>query len=147
MPHVNRDAVDEARRWLGTPYHHQASVCGAGTDCLGLLRGVWRHLYGREPQNVPVYTPDWAETGRNEVLLKAAQTHLSPAVSEQFELGDVIVFRLHSESIAKHLGMVSDIGLMPKFIHAYSGHGVVESPLSRPWVRRIAARFVFPERT
>ncbi|MGB3409057.1 MAG: peptidase, partial [Jannaschia sp.] len=28
---------------------------------------------------------------------------------------------------------------------AYSGHGVVESPLSAPWRRRIVARFEFPE--
>ncbi|NIZ61614.1 peptidase [Sedimentitalea sp. CY04] len=34
-----------------------------------------------------------------------------------------------------------------KFIHAYSGHGVLESPLSAPWQRRIVARFQFPEET
>ena len=31
------------------------------------------------------------------------------------------------------------------FIHSYAGHGVVESPLSAPWARRIAAIFRFPE--
>ena len=31
-----------ARSWIGTPYHHQASVRGVGTDCIGLVRGVWR---------------------------------------------------------------------------------------------------------
>jgi cell wall-associated NlpC family hydrolase len=35
-----------ARTWLGTPYHHQASLRGAGADCLGLLRGVYAELYG-----------------------------------------------------------------------------------------------------
>ena len=45
--------VREARTWLGTPYLHQASVRGAGCDCLGLVRGVWRALYGREPEAVP----------------------------------------------------------------------------------------------
>jgi cell wall-associated NlpC family hydrolase len=34
--------VAAARRWLGTPYHDQASVIGVGCDCLGLARGVWR---------------------------------------------------------------------------------------------------------
>ena len=33
----------------------------------------------------------------------------------------------------------------PAFIHAYAGHGVVESPLSPPWQRRIVARFHFPK--
>lgn len=41
MSGVTRAAiVAEARRWLGTPYRHQASVIGAGADCLGLVRGV-----------------------------------------------------------------------------------------------------------
>ena len=41
--------VATARSWLGTPYHHQASLRGVGCDCLGLVRGVWRELYGDEP--------------------------------------------------------------------------------------------------
>ena len=45
--------VKAARAWLGTPYRHQASTLGAGCDCLGLLRGVWRALYGDEPVAVP----------------------------------------------------------------------------------------------
>ena len=39
--------IAAARGWLGTPYHDQASVKGVGCDCLGLVRGVWRDLYGR----------------------------------------------------------------------------------------------------
>ena len=38
--------VASARGWLGTPYHHQASLKGVGCDCLGLLRGVWREVIG-----------------------------------------------------------------------------------------------------
>lgn len=29
--------VGEARRWLGTPYLHQARVLGVGCDCVGLI--------------------------------------------------------------------------------------------------------------
>lgn len=50
--------VTAARGWIGTPYRHQASVRGAGADCLGLIRGVWRELYGAEPAEVPAYTAD-----------------------------------------------------------------------------------------
>ena len=38
--------VAAARSWLGTPYRHQASLKGAGADCLGVVRGVWRELVG-----------------------------------------------------------------------------------------------------
>ena len=51
--------VAEARSWLGTPYHHQASRKGAGADCLGLVRGVWRTFLGEEPEAAPVYSADW----------------------------------------------------------------------------------------
>ena len=53
--------VRVARGWIGTPYHHQASLRGVGTDCLGLVRGVWRDLYQREAEMPPRYTRDWAE--------------------------------------------------------------------------------------
>jgi NlpC/P60 family putative phage cell wall peptidase len=47
------EIVAAALAWLGTPYRHQASTQGAGCDCLGLVRGVWRTLYGREPWTAP----------------------------------------------------------------------------------------------
>ena len=59
--------------------------------------------------------------------------------------GDVLLFRMRSGAVAKHLGLQGRIGAQASFIHAYTGHGVVESPLSTPWRRRIVARFEFPE--
>lgn len=134
-----------ARSWIGTPYLHQASVCGAGTDCLGLLRGIWRDLHGSEPEPVPAYTADWAEPDHREVLLDAARRWLVAKEPEAASPGDVLLFRMREGSIAKHLGIQSDATLHPKFVHAYTGYGVVESSLSLPWQRRIAARFAFPE--
>jgi NlpC/P60 family putative phage cell wall peptidase len=55
------DIACEARRWIGTPYRHQASLHGVGCDCLGLVRGVWRAFYGDEPEVTPAYASDWAE--------------------------------------------------------------------------------------
>jgi NlpC/P60 family putative phage cell wall peptidase len=139
--------IAEARLWIGTPYLHQASVMGAGTDCLGLLRGIWRSLFGVEPQQVPAYTEDWAEPSRQELLLEAAERWLVAKAAGDIAIGDVLLFRMKDGRIAKHLGLQSEIGAHPRFIHSYSGHGVVESSLSTPWQRRIAARFAFPEGT
>lgn len=136
--------VAEARSWLGTPYLHQASVKGAGADCLGLLRGIWRALLGDEPEAIPPYTADWAEPARQEVLLEAASRLLRRKPLAEAERGDVLLFRMREGSIAKHLGIQSATGAEARFIHAFTGHGVVESPLSQPWQRRIVARFVFP---
>ena len=68
--------VAAARGWVGTPYHHQASVKGAGCDCLGLIRGVWRELLGAEPEAMPAYTRDWGDVTGAEPLLAAARRNL-----------------------------------------------------------------------
>jgi NlpC/P60 family putative phage cell wall peptidase len=137
--------VAEARDWIGTPYLHQASRKGAGADCLGLLRGVWRAVQGAEPEPVPPYTEDWAEPDRREVLMAAADRLLQRKPVWQAGVGDVLLFRMRDQGVAKHLGIQSTCGDQPAFIHAYTGHGVIESPLSLPWKRRVVARFVFPE--
>jgi NlpC/P60 family putative phage cell wall peptidase len=136
--------VAEARSWIGTPYLHQASCRGAGSDCLGLVRGVWRALLGPEPVEIPAYTQDWAEPSGEEVLWAAGRHHLQPKPLGSAAPGDVLLFRMREAAVAKHLGIAASVGPEARFIHAYSGHGVIESPLSGPWERRIAARFAFP---
>ena len=140
---MSAEAVAIARAWLGTPYVHQASVQSVGCDCLGLLRGVWRELYGAEPEVVPAYTPDWSEPQGDERLMAAAMRHMRRAGAE-WQPGQVLLFRMRRGAVAKHLGILSAGGAVPAFFHAYTGHGVVESPLSQPWRRRVVARFDFP---
>lgn len=133
-----------ARNWIGTPYRHQASAIGAGTDCLGLIRGVWRELIGAEPERLPAYTPDWDEVGSQEVILTKADQWLRRKSIHLAESGDVIVFRMRETGPAKHLGIYANDTGIPTFIHAYTGHGVMEAPLTPPWQRRIVGRFAFP---
>lgn len=139
--------VTSARDWLGTPYIHQTSCKGAGCDCLGLLRGIWRDLYAAEPEVVPGYTMDWSEPAGEERLWTAALRHLTNKPLAEAAPGDVLLFRMRDGGVAKHVGVQAEIGPAPSFIHAYSGRGVVESALTPPWARRIVARFAFPERT
>jgi NlpC/P60 family putative phage cell wall peptidase len=140
------EIVALARGWIGTPYRHQASCRGAGTDCLGLLRGIWREVLGAEPEAVPAYTPDWSEPSRSEDLLAAAGRHLLPVALGERRAGDVIVMRMREDAVAKHVGILARAPEGHEtFIHAYSGHGVVESPLTPTWARRVAAVFRFPD--
>ena len=135
--------VEAARGWIGTPYRHQAARRGAGADCLGLVRGVWRDVFGDEPEAVPPYSMDWSEPQGEERLWAAAGRHLS-ATKGPPEAGDVLLFRMRAGAVAKHLGILSRSGPRASFIHAYARHGVVESHLSAPWRRRIVASFEFP---
>jgi NlpC/P60 family putative phage cell wall peptidase len=142
------EVVARARAWIGTPYRHQASCRGAGCDCLGLIRGLWREVYGAEPEAIPAYTPDWSELDHAERLLEAAARHLIPLELASVRPGDVLVLRMVALGVAKHIGIraVTATG-HPSLIHAYSGHGVVESPLTPAWQRRIAGAFRFPDRS
>ncbi|MEM6303812.1 MAG: NlpC/P60 family protein [Pseudomonadota bacterium] len=144
---AQEDIVTAARGWIGTPYVHQSATKGAGADCLGLLRGVWRELYGSEPEAVPAYSMDWSEPQGEELLWAAALRHLTPKPREQAAMGDVLLFRMRAGAVAKHLGLQARVEGRASFLHAYARRGVVESPLSQPWQRRVVARFEFPERT
>jgi NlpC/P60 family putative phage cell wall peptidase len=142
MSALTRDTiVAEARRWLGTPYRHQASLIGVGADCLGLVRGVWREVIGAEPEKTPAYTPDWAEALGEETLLEAARRHCGEIPIGVASAGDILLFRMAMGSPAKHAAIVSG---GDRIIHAYWGKSVCETRLVPWWTRRIAAAFRFP---
>ena len=150
---VGRGAVvAEARAWMGTPYRHQASLKGAGCDCLGLVRGVWRGLLGEEPERVPGYTRDWSEAGGVEALAEAGRRHLVEIDPATALPGDVLVFRMRPGGPAKHAGILIEEATPgvggrwrpPRFVHAYEGAGVVTTRLTRWWAGRLAFAFAFP---
>ena len=153
--------VQAARAWLGTPYRHQASVKGEGADCLGLVRGVWRERFGAEPEDVPPYSPDWAEVGAAETLLDAARRWMARVPLSAMRPGDVLLFRMSPGCAVKHCGILSEVGgaetppspaarILPpvggecRLIHAYWGRAVVESWMGPWWRRRLVAAFRFP---
>ena len=147
--------VAAARGWLGTPYHHQASLKGVGCDCLGLIRGLWRELLGDEPETLPAYTRDWGDVTGSEPLLAVARRHLLPLASVDLALpGDMLVFRMQA-GVAKHAGVLTDgsfdalsrsahLECSGHFIHAVEELGVTEVALTRWWRRRLVAAFSLP---
>jgi NlpC/P60 family putative phage cell wall peptidase len=132
-----------ARSWIGTPYHHQASVKGVGTDCIGLVRGIWRALYGGEAEALPAYSRDWAESTGKETLIEVARRHLIEVAPADAQPGDVLVFRYRAGMIAKHAGLLATPTTM---IHAMEGAPVSEVSLCPWWRRHVAGAFAFPER-
>jgi NlpC/P60 family putative phage cell wall peptidase len=135
------EIVAAARRWIGTPYAHQASLMGVGCDCLGLVRGVWREILGEEPEALPAYAPDWAEAGCSEQLAEAGRRYLIEIPYTEFRAGDVLLFRWKPHLGAKHAGIASDAARM---IHAQDGAQVSEVSLNGWWLRRLSHAFRFP---
>lgn len=141
-PDLRRAAiVAAARGWIGTPYCHQASLRGVGTDCLGLLRGVWREVMGAEPETPPAYRPGWAEEGGREAMAEAARRHLVEIPPADYREGDVLLFRWRPHLPAKHAGLASGRGFM---IHAQEEAAVSEIALSGWWRRHLSHAFRFP---
>ncbi|MGA7675140.1 MAG: NlpC/P60 family protein [Rhizomicrobium sp.] len=135
------DIVQVARSWIGTPYVHQASVKGAGCDCLGLLRGVWRELGGEEAETPPPYSPDWAEAQAKETLRDALARHLQQIDIKDIAPGDVALFRMAARGPAKHCAIVAEKNDALSLIHARQNKRVSEEAFSAPWRRKLAYAF------
>jgi len=134
--------VGEALSWVGTPYRHQGSRKRVGCDCLGLVLGVWREIYGTLPELPGAYAPDWAEAGARELLLEGGRRHFLEKTIADRQPGDLLLFRWRPHLPAKHAGILTGPG---HFVHAYQGHAVTVSALVPQWQRRIAGVFAFPE--
>ena len=116
-----------------------------GSDCLGLIRGIWHELYGDDPVSIPQYSRDWGESGATDCLLKAVSNVFDSVImGSSISPGQVLVFRMRRGSVTKHLGVVGDGDPHATFIHSYSGRAVHETALSTPWRHRLAGRFAFP---
>lgn len=141
---AGRQVAELARTWVGTPYHHQASLRGVGCDCLGLLRGIWRDVVGPEPERMPNYSPAWDEVSKRDDMATVFGKHLVAAddrlAAGDFRPGDVLLFRMRPEAVAKHCGIVTG----DRFVHAHSGHGTVEIELTDWWRKRLVGLFMFP---
>lgn len=141
-------AASAARAWIGTPYVHGASVKGVGADCLGLLRGVWRDLYGDEPEPVPVYAPDWTAGGR-DTMRAAADRWLKPV--DGLHSGGVVLMGIGRSGLADHCGILAGApGGSMTLIHAcnqrsFSFHGVMETTFAGVWARRSMGVWAWPQ--
>jgi cell wall-associated NlpC family hydrolase len=116
------NAANIARRWIGTPYHHQARSPGVGLDCIGLLICAARELGHVPPDfNVTGYrrVPDGHSLMRHlgEQVTQIAQSDMAP--------GDYVCL-----AFDKHPHHVGIIGSYPlgglSIIHANSKTGRVE---------------------
>lgn len=108
------------REWLGTPYHHQACVRGVGCDCVGLVRGIYRALYGRDANVAMSYTRDWAEATGEETLIAAARSYLVEVDPKLARPGDILLFRYRARTAAKHAGLLARLPAITDALNARS---------------------------
>lgn len=122
-----------ARKYIDTPYHHQARSL-SGVDCIGLVLMVCWDLE-LLPRSTDFH--DYARTPDHTELMRLIESYCTPTDSP--EPGDLLVFRIRRNP--QHVGIKSDIGV----IHAYESVGkVVETPIDDWWKDRIVGSFILP---
>ena len=129
----------QARLWIGTPWHHQASLRGVGCDCIGLVAGVagavglpeaeqWRQDmrfqgYGRLPEPAK--------------LLRACALYLDRVNIAR--KGDVLLMAFFDQPM--HFGILSS-EVPRRMVHAYEPRGrVIEQIIDAKWHARQVAVF------
>jgi len=119
--------VEEARKWLLTPYRHAADIRGVGVDCGMFIVRVFVDLGLTSSFDPRPYSPDWMIHRNDEKYLEFF-TRRCVRVQKP-ETGDIALFR-YGRSYS-HGGIVTQTDPMA-IIHAYHDAGcVVEERLSQ----------------
>lgn len=119
----------EADSWLGTPFRHLTSVKQRGTDCIGLVLGVYRQFGILKNVKLPHYPFDWwlhAESNGVFDLLKSQLT--LEKLHDNFQVGDVMVYS-YGRADEAHVGLYTARNTL---IHSVADIGVIESRLDEP---------------
>lgn len=106
--------VNEVRSWIGTPYHNQADIKGAGVDCGMLLVRVFVDTGLCAPFDPRPYSEDW-------YMHRSAERYLSFIFDRGGEIldpkpGDIMMFR-YGRCYA-HGGIVTSLDPL-KIVHAF----------------------------
>lgn len=118
MDETGLKIVEEARSFLGTPYHHQGRLKGVGVDCCMILCEVY-HSCGLIPYVDPrPYSMDWMLHHSEEKYLGGV-TKYGDKVDDP-QPGDIALYRFGR--CISHSGIVVE---WPLIIHALRGAGVI----------------------
>jgi cell wall-associated NlpC family hydrolase len=134
--------VAAARKWIDTPFHHQARLKGVGVDCVGLVIGVAREL-GLVSAGFDVDAYPRVPDGRS--LMHLTDLHMTRlAGKDAMQPGDVVVVSFDKDP--QHLGILADYrhgGL--SIVHAAGQTGrVIETRLMFSHSMKFVAAYSLP---
>jgi len=128
----NKLIPDEARKWLGTPFHHQGRLLGVGVDCLGLMVSVINEL-GGHIKDRPAYSRyptggyliagmreqlteiDIADATTGDFFVSAERKHANHVMIYDAETGTVIHSYYQNKMVVEQPRAIMD----PKIIGAF----------------------------
>lgn len=123
MTDLQDKVLQEARTWLGTPWHHEGGVKGAGVDCAMLLVRVFGEV-GAIPLIDPrPYPIDHMMHSGTERFMGWLEQFADPVTEGDPQPADVVVYRVGR--CYSHGAIVEE---WPNIIHAFRDeHAVVSS--------------------
>ena len=98
---TSADVVAEARSWIGTPFHWQASLKGVGCDCKGFVAGVARELGLPEASGLYANISDYGAVVPVHLLRQGLAATLTRAT--EMQPGDVLL--MNAGGKPQHLGI------------------------------------------
>jgi cell wall-associated NlpC family hydrolase len=107
--------VAEARRWIGTPYHDNGDILGAGVDCGMLLVRTFLDLGLVPPFDPRPYPRDWMMHNDEEKYLGWVKENCGEV--EKPKPGDIAVFRFGR--CYSHGGVITGVDPLT-LVHAYA---------------------------
>lgn len=128
--------IDEARKWLGTPYRHQHRAIGIGCDCVNLVIAVGLDL-GLTTLTDEQYAPFKGYSRLPNPRMMKRGIEVICREIESPEVGDIMWLQW-GRGLPMHMAILSEMNGRPTMIHAYSGAGkVVEHGFTAEWQNRV----------
>lgn len=136
---TRQQLIDEARTWLGTPYHHQGRVKGVGVDCINFVLGVAEATdlipdgFSMEPYSGYGRIPD------PKKIIGGCERFMDRIDKKEARMGDVLVLRFVREP--QHFAIVSNDNPR-RMIHSYASVlKVTEQIIDAEWESKIVAAY------
>lgn len=140
---LQTDIVNQARTWIGTPFHHQARLKGKGCDCLGLIVGVVDELGLKDSTGRLLASYDevtYSKEPDGTYLIQKLTGLLEEVPVAEARAGDLVLFKVRENP--QHLAILTDYEGMIGMIHCYAqARRVVEHRLDDDWKSRLIKVF------
>lgn len=140
MELTSQAIIDEARKWLGTPYKHQGRQLTVAVDCIGLVFGVLRNLGVGSDDFWRRQSIRWGRYKRvpdGHTLHDGFSLFLPEYPPAQAEPGDMLLISF--AGAPRHTAILSERNTI---IHAHSeAKGCVENTWSGTWKHTTTSAF------
>jgi cell wall-associated NlpC family hydrolase len=134
---TRQQVLDEARSWLGTPFHHGQQCKGAGVDCGQFLIGVYYNVGCIPCVETDYYPHDFHLHNRREWYIELI-SQFSREITGPPQPADVVLFKLSGGLVYSHGAIVVQ---WPKVIHSFIHRGVMWADATQGFLKNSPIKF------